>query len=355
MTSISLRNLSKTYPNGVVAVCDANLEIDDGELLAVVGPSGCGKSTTLRLIAGLEEASRGDVLLDGRPAERLSPRDRNIAMVFQDDALYPHMTVRRNLSFGLKLRKVPRQEIERRVGEVARALAIESLLPHKPLTLSGGQRRRVALGRAIVRNPSVFLLDEPLSSLDAHQRILLRSKIRELHQRLGTTMVYVTHDQSEAMSLGHRIAVMNRGVFEQVDSPMDLYRRPGNRFVAGYIGSPPMTFIDGEVQGGLFHRQASTLPVGSDFADGPVTLGVRPEDWLLDDRLPTFGEVRAESVERLGHETLVQFTLHGEISFARLAPGDNVNPGEPLQLAVRPASWLIFSRDDKQRRLGPVR
>jgi ABC-type sugar transport system ATPase subunit len=352
MASISLRNLSKTFPNGVAAVSRANLEIDNGELLALVGPSGCGKSTTLRLIAGLEDATSGDVYFDDQRAGNLPPSGRNIAMVFQDDALYPHMTVRNNLAFGLKMRKAAKAEIEQRIVEVARVLSLDNLLQYKPYMLSGGQRQRVALGRAIIRHPRVFLFDEPLSSLDAHQREKMRAEIIELHRRSGTTMVYVTHDQAEAMSLGHRVAVMNKGVIEQVDSPMELYRRPKNRFVAGFIGSPAMTFLEGHIDQGVFRWEQSTLHVETDYDHGQVTLGVRPEDWVVDEALPVFTKCQAEAVQHLGHETLIQFTLGEETSCARMAACAEVNEGDSLRLSIRPNRWHLFSCDGQQCRLG---
>lgn len=351
MASISLRNLSKTFPNGVAAVRRANLEIGNGELLALVGPSGCGKSTTLRLIAGLDDVTSGDVYFDEQPAGSRPPHARNIAMVFQDDALYPHMTVRKNLAFGLRMRKVAKAEIEQRIVEVSRVLSLDNLLQYKPSMLSGGQRQRVALGRAIVRHPRVFLFDEPLSSLDAHQRETMRAEIVALHRHSGTTMVYVTHDQAEAMSLGQRVAVMNQGVIEQVDSPMVLYRRPANRFVAGFIGSPAMTFIEGHVDRGVFRGEQFTLHVETGYSDGPVTLGVRPEDWAVDETLPLFTECQAETVQHLGHETLVQFTLGGVTTCVRMAACPEINEGDRLRLSIRPNRWHFFSCDGEQRRL----
>ena len=247
MASLSLKNVCKVYSNGFEAVKDFNLDVEDKEFIIFVGPSGCGKSTTLRMIAGLEEISSGELIIDGKVMNDVEPKDRDIAMVFQNYALYPHMTVFDNMAFGLKLRKVPKDEIKAKVEEAARILDLEKLLDRKPKALSGGQRQRVAMGRAIVRNPKVFLMDEPLSNLDAKLRVQMRSEIASLHNRLGATIIYVTHDQTEAMTLGTRIVVLKDGVIMQVDSPQKLYNEPNNLFVAGFIGSPQMNFVDAEV------------------------------------------------------------------------------------------------------------
>ncbi|MBQ1488095.1 MAG: sn-glycerol-3-phosphate ABC transporter ATP-binding protein UgpC, partial [Lachnospiraceae bacterium] len=240
MAGLSLRNINKVYPNGFEAVKDFNLEISDQEFIIFVGPSGCGKSTTLRMIAGLEDISSGELRIGERLVNDVEPKDRDIAMVFQNYALYPHMTVYENMAFGLKLRKVPKDEIDKMVKEAAKILDLTPLLDRKPKALSGGQRQRVAMGRAIVRNPKVFLMDEPLSNLDAKLRVQMRIEIAKLHQRLGTTIIYVTHDQTEAMTLGTRIVVMKGGVVQQVDTPQNLYEKPANLFVAGFMGSPQM-------------------------------------------------------------------------------------------------------------------
>ena len=247
MASLSLKNINKVYPNGFHAVKDFNLEIEDKEFIIFVGPSGCGKSTTLRMIAGLEEISSGELWIGDKLVNDVEPKDRDIAMVFQNYALYPHMSVFDNMAFGLKLRKVPKDQIKRLVQEAAKILDIEHLLDRKPKALSGGQRQRVAMGRAIVRDPKVYLMDEPLSNLDAKLRVQMRIEISKLHQRLETTIIYVTHDQTEALTLGTRIVVMKDGIVQQVDSPLDLYMRPNNLFVAGFIGSPQMNFIDAKV------------------------------------------------------------------------------------------------------------
>ena len=246
MSNLSLSHITKQYDNGFEAVKDFNLEVEDKEFIIFVGPSGCGKSTTLRMIAGLEEITSGELKIDGELMNDVEPKDRNIAMVFQNYALYPHMTVYDNMAFGLKLRKLPKDEIAKKVNHAAKILGLEALLDRKPAALSGGQRQRVAMGRAIVRNPKVFLMDEPLSNLDAKLRVQMRVEIAKLHEELGTTIIYVTHDQTEAMTLGTRIVVMKDGVVQQVDTPDNLYNKPGNLFVAGFIGSPQMNFINAQ-------------------------------------------------------------------------------------------------------------
>src|SRR5215204_6591087 len=290
MATVTFDHVTKRYGD-VTAVDDLNLEIADGEFMVLVGPSGCGKTTSLRMIAGLEEISEGQLRIGDRVVNDVAPKDRDIAMVFQSYALYPHMSVRDNLAFGLKLRKVPKADIEKRINEAAGILQLEKLLDRKPKELSGGQRQRVALGRAIVREPAVFLMNEPLSNLDAKLRVQTRAEIARLHQRLRTTVVYVTHDQVEAMTMGDRIAVMNFGVLQQVGPPQDLYERPVNKFVAGFIGSPAMNFINvrAEKANGTvtLKNEALELPVPDRLkdivaaADGELTLGVRPEHFEL--------------------------------------------------------------------------
>ena len=291
MASLSLKGIQKIYPNGFHAVKDFNLDIEDKEFIIFVGPSGCGKSTTLRMIAGLEDISGGTLEIDGKVMNDVEPKDRDIAMVFQNYALYPHMSVYDNMAFGLKLRKTPKDEIDKKVHDAAKILDLEHLLDRKPKALSGGQRQRVAMGRAIVRSPKVFLMDEPLSNLDAKLRGQMRVEISKLHQRLETTIIYVTHDQTEAMTLGTRIVVMKDGVVQQVDSPQNLYDRPCNKFVAGFIGAPQMNMIDAQVAkagsditlsfGG--HTVALPAAKGKGLEEGgyigkTVTLGIRPED-----------------------------------------------------------------------------
>ena len=290
MASLSLKNVTKVYPNGFVGVKDFSLEIADKEFIIFVGPSGWGKSTTLRMIAGLEEISSGELKIGDKVVNDVEPKDRDIAMVFQNYALYPHMSVYDNMAFGLKLRKVPKAEIDKLVHEAAKILDIEHLLDRKPKALSGGQRQRVAMGRAIVRNPQVFLLDEPLSNLDAKLRAQMRTEISKIHKKLGTTFIYVTHDQTEAMTLGDRIVVMKDGIIQQIDTPQNLYERPGNKFVAGFLGSPQMNFIDGVLKkknNGYCVQFAKKYELAvpaakedkklANYVDKEVILGIRPE------------------------------------------------------------------------------
>jgi multiple sugar transport system ATP-binding protein len=310
---VTLDHVTKVYPGGVTAVDDISLEIAEGEFVVLVGPSGCGKSTLLRVIAGLEELSAGRVLIGGNDVTHVAPRERDIAMVFQNYALYPHMTVRENLGFGLKLRKVTKAEREQRVGEVARTLGLDELLDRKPAELSGGQRQRVAMGRAMVREPKAFLMDEPLSNLDAKLRVSMRGELARLHERLGVTTVYVTHDQIEAMTLGQRVAVLRDGLLQQVDTPQVLYRRPANLFVAAFIGSPSMNLVEADSAGGTLRFAGFELPVaGAPPRDGRVILGIRPTDFshgaTADPTLPRM-RVRAEVVEDLGAETHVIFPI----------------------------------------------
>ncbi|MFH1730157.1 MAG: sn-glycerol-3-phosphate ABC transporter ATP-binding protein UgpC [Planctomycetota bacterium] len=315
MAEVTLDNVTKVYSGDVVAVSDITLHVVDMELLVLVGPSGCGKSTTLRIIAGLEEATRGTVRIGGRVVNDVPPKDRDIAMVFQNYALYPHMTVYKNMAFGLKLRKYPRADIDRRVNETASLLGIQDLLDRKPKALSGGERQRVALGRAIVRQPAAFLFDEPLSNLDAKLRVGMRAELNKLHHRLGTTMIYVTHDQVEAMTLGDRIAVMNDGIIQQLASPLELYDRPENRFVAGFLGTPPMNFLNGRIEtdnGSVLFNEGSARIVLPGWAKRTIealpgreaVLGARPEDITIG---AGPGDVRARVnvVEPLGDEMIV--------------------------------------------------
>ena len=333
MSSLNLRNIYKVYPSGVTAVTDFNLDIEDKEFIVLVGPSGCGKSTTLRMIAGLEEISAGELYIDGILVNNRAPKDRDIAMVFQNYALYPHMTVYDNMAFGLKLRKMPKEQIDQRVKEAARILGIEMYLSRKPKALSGGQRQRVALGRAIVREPKVFLLDEPLSNLDAKLRSQMRSEITKLHNRLATTFIYVTHDQVEAMTMGTRIVVMKDGFMQQADTPVNLYDYPVNQFVAGFIGSPQMNFFKGTLTGTKtkvnveFGLEKVALPkakidliVDLDKylnTGKEIIFGIRPED--IDDnaevvssgKLPVI-EAKVDIVEALGPETILYCKTRSE-------------------------------------------
>ena len=351
MASLSLRNISKVYPNGFVAVKDFNLEIADKEFIIFVGPSGCGKSTTLRMIAGLEEISSGELYIGDRLVNDVEPKDRDIAMVFQNYALYPHMSVYDNMAFGLKLRKTPKDQIKKLVHEAAKILDLEHLLDRKPKALSGGQRQRVAMGRAIVREPKVFLMDEPLSNLDAKLRVQMRVEISKLHQRLESTIIYVTHDQTEAMTLGTRIVVMNAGVVQQVDTPRKLYDEPCNLFVAGFIGSPQMNFLDAqcEVSGDkvllnvgpakieLPPAKAKKLIDGG-YAGKTVVLGIRPEDvhdepMFIASSPNTVIEATIRVYEMLGAEVYLHFDYEGANMTARVDPRTTARNGDTVKFA----------------------
>jgi multiple sugar transport system ATP-binding protein len=354
MATLTFDHVTKRYGE-VTAVDDLDLEIRDGEFMVLVGPSGCGKTTSLRMIAGLEEITNGQLRIGDRVVNDVAPKDRDIAMVFQSYALYPHMTVRDNLAFGLKLRKVAKSEIERRVNEAAGILSLEKLLDRKPKELSGGQRQRVALGRAIVREPAVFLMDEPLSNLDAKLRVQTRAEIARLHQRLGTTMVYVTHDQVEAMTMGQRIAVMSEAKLQQVGTPQELYDHPLNRFVAGFIGSPAMNFIDvklnGTGDGAVLEAPGLRVPLPARFRDavGPTTggnllLGVRPEHLeLAPDGSPT-GTITCEAdvVEYLGAEELIHANMNGLDMVALISSDNRVKPGDTLVMSANPDKLHLF-------------
>ncbi len=313
-SGVTLDRVTKVYAGGVTAVDDVSLEIADGEFMVLVGPSGCGKSTLLRTIAGLEEVSAGRVLIGGRDVTYIPPRERDIAMVFQNYALYPHMTVGENLGFALKLRKVSKQERAERVLQYAQKLGLEELLDRKPAELSGGQRQRVAMGRAMVREPKAFLMDEPLSNLDAKLRVSMRGELARLHERLGVTTIYVTHDQIEAMTLGQRVAVLRDGVLQQVDTPQVLFRRPANLFVAAFIGSPSMNLVEADVSGATVSFPGFDLSLAADATprDGQVILGIRPTDFsdgaTADPALPRM-RVRADIVEDLGAEMHVLFPI----------------------------------------------
>ena len=325
MADIVLDHITKRYPDGYEAVKEMDLKIDDGEFIILVGPSGCGKSTALRMIAGLEDITDGDLLIGGEVVNQKAPKDRDIAMVFQNYALYPHMTVRENMGFALKLAKVPKEEVNEKVSEAARILDLEQHLDRKPANLSGGQRQRVAMGRAIVRNPSAFLMDEPLSNLDAKLRVQMRTEVSRIQSRLGTTTVYVTHDQTEAMTLGDRVAVMRAGVLQQVAKPGELYNRPRNLFVAGFIGSPAMNFLPAQVQGDRVSLPIGDVPLGEEqrraiqgAQNGNLIAGLRPEDFedasLVGDQRDrgVVFKAKIDVVESLGPELYVYFTAEHE-------------------------------------------
>ena len=374
VAEIVLDNVSKVFSGGVVAVDGVSLTIGSGEFLVLVGPSGCGKSTLLRMIAGLEEVSGGTISIGERDVTELPPRARDIAMVFQSYALYPHMSVRQNLGYGLKVRKTPKREIAERVERAAQLLGLDQLLDRKPAALSGGQRQRVAMGRAIVREPKAFLMDEPLSNLDAKLRVSMRAQLGALHGRLATTTIYVTHDQIEAMTLGQRVAVMRDGRIQQVDTPQELYSRPANLFVAAFIGSPAMNLVEAEIAGGQlrFGDYAIPLSGGTRPPDGKVIAGLRPEAFedaaFAEPDLPRM-DVKVEVVEELGADTHVLFTVaaprvevsevreaagdedatlaavEGSLFTARVDPATSAKPGGPLRLAVDPSRFHYFNRE----------
>ena len=347
MATVTFEHVSKQYGD-FLAVNDLNLEIGDGEFMVLVGPSGCGKTTSLRMIAGLEEITSGTLRIGDRVVNDVPPKDRDIAMVFQSYALYPHMSVRENLAFGLKLRKVPKAEIERRVNEAAETIQLQKLLDRKPKELSGGQRQRVALGRAIVREPAVFLMDEPLSNLDAKLRVQTRAEIARLHQRLGTTMVYVTHDQIEAMTMGTRIAVMNEGVLQQVGSPQTLYDTPINRFVAGFIGSPSMNFVEVHTEGtGESARLVGpadwSIPLPNRYREAAtpkagktLVAGFRPEHLDIGDGGNGVGsfQARADVVEYLGNEELLHISAADQDVVGIVGSEHRVRPGDIVKLVL---------------------
>ena len=376
MAGVSLRHIYKKYPGGVIAVSDFNIEIKDKEFIILVGPSGCGKSTTLRMIAGLEEISDGELYIGDRLVNDIAPKDRDIAMVFQNYALYPHMTVFENMAFGLKLRKVPKDEIARKVEEAARILDIAHLLDRKPKALSGGQRQRVALGRAIVRDPQVFLLDEPLSNLDAKLRAQMRTEISKIHKKLGTTFIYVTHDQTEAMTMGDRIVVMKDGVIQQIDTPTNLYNTPVNQFVAGFIGSPQMNFVDAKLlkQNGKYVVEFGsedtketrgvkyTVEVPESKADAEVlepvvgkeiVLGIRPEcihdeEMFLSAAKTGIIKATVEVTEMMGAETYLYLTCEGIPLTARVSPRSTARPQDEIQVALDPNRIHIFDKETEK-------
>ena len=362
MANVILKSVFKRYDGGVIAVSDFNLNIADKEFIILVGPSGCGKSTTLRMIAGLEEITEGEIYIGDKLVNDVQPKDRDIAMVFQNYALYPHMTVFDNMAFGLKLRKTPKEEIKRRVTEAARILEIEHLLDRKPKALSGGQRQRVALGRAIVRDPKVFLMDEPLSNLDAKLRVQMRIEITKLHQRLQTTIIYVTHDQTEAMTMGTRIVVMKDGFIQQVDAPTALYQRPVNTFVAGFIGMPPMNFFNvsfsKKSDDYYLEQEGLTIRLPRDrvdetldeYVNKEIIMGVRPEAIFAEPELvekspETAFEALVEVVEMLGSETLLYLNINGINAVARVNPLCPAKAGEPFKLAVDGNRIHLFDKE----------
>ena len=366
MASVKLKDVTKRFEGGVTAVSNFTLDIEDKEFIILVGPSGCGKTTTLRMIAGLEEITEGEVYIGDKLVNDVQPKDRDIAMVFQNYALYPHMTVFDNMAFGLKLRRTPKAEIKRRVHEAARILEIEHLLDRKPKALSGGQRQRVALGRAIVRNPKVFLMDEPLSNLDAKLRVQMRSEISKLHQRLQTTFIYVTHDQTEAMTMGTRIVVMKDGFIQQVASPQTLYERPVNLFVAGFIGSPQMNFINVTVEKRgegiylVFGEHSLKLPEGQakkitaeNYIGKEVIMGIRPEHIhdeavYLESMPESVTTANVEVIEMLGSETLLYLFIDEVSITARVNPRTTARTGDTIKVAFDTNRIHLFDKDTEK-------
>jgi len=363
MASLSFRHLYKKYPGGVTAVSDFCLEVKDKEFIIFVGPSGCGKSTTLRMIAGLEEITEGELFIGDRLVNDIAPKDRDIAMVFQNYALYPHMTVFDNMAFGLKLRKTPKEEIKRKVEQAAKILDITHLLDRRPKQLSGGQKQRVALGRAIVRNPKVFLLDEPLSNLDAKLRAAMRTELTKIHKQLGTTFVYVTHDQVEAMTMATRIVVMKDGIIQQVDTPQNLYDMPVNLFVAGFIGTPQMNFINADLVGKgsdvyvswgansiKLPAEKANNPVLKDYIGKEVIIGIRPE-CLRDDpseiekHPDCLIKASVDVTELMGAEIYLYFTSEEQSMIARVAPSSKTRSGDEITIAVDATKIHIFDKD----------
>ena len=364
MAQVRLENVWKIYPNGVEAVKNANLTVEDKEFVVLLGPSGCGKTTTLRMIAGLEEITRGKIYIDGKVVNDVEPKDRDIAMVFQNYALYPHMTVYENMAFGLKLRKFPKDEIDRRVKEAARILGIENLLDRKPRQLSGGQRQRVAVGRAIVRNPKVFLFDEPLSNLDAKLRVQMRAELKKLHHRLEATIIYVTHDQVEAMTMADKIVVMREGVIQQIGDPHEIYNHPANMFVAGFIGSPPMNFINAKVirgEGGLWIKTEGfqvKVPKDkedalADYIDKDIVFGIRPEN--IYDKMFAYAPKEENTVtgvvdvvEPLGSETILHVKVGPDTVTAKVDPKTKAKEGQEIDLVFDMDSMHAFDPETQK-------
>ena len=344
MSRVFLEKINKYYDKNEI-IKSVTLEIKDKEFLVLVGPSGCGKSTLLRIIAGLENVTGGRVSIGDKDVTNLHPKDRDIAMVFQNYALYPHMTVYENMAFALKMRKTDKKIIEQKVKEAAEILGLTEYLDRKPSQLSGGQRQRVALGRAIVRNPQVFLMDEPLSNLDAKLRSGTRFEIKKLHKKLDTTFVYVTHDQVEAMTMGDRIAVLHQGKLQQLGTADEIYNNPANTFVAGFIGSPSMNFINGMVKNGKFISNGISL--NANFSEQKVILGVRPEDLILDKN----GQIKAEIdlVEMLGSEKLVHFKSDNTKLIAKLPPDAKVESGDKIAFSINSQKAVFFNKETTER------
>ena len=367
MAKVILKNVTKKFGN-VVAVNNANLSIRDGEFLVLLGPSGCGKTTTLRLIAGLEEPTSGEIYIGDKLVNDVAPKDRDIAMVFQNYALYPHMNVYQNVSFGLRLRRVPKEEIDKRVNEVAEMLEIQHLLKRKPKELSGGQRQRVAVARAVVRNPKVYLMDEPLSNLDAKLRVQTRAELINLHKRLGVTTIYVTHDQVEAMTLGDRVVVINKGKIQQVGAPKEVFDKPVNRFVAGFVGTPPMNFIDAEImeKDGVIYAKSENftmklLPVHKEvlekgnYIGKNVIMGIRPKDFHDESELSEKEKKEMQSfktvidfMELMGSETFIHFKFGNAKAVARISSAHNYAMGDTINLYIDIPNIHLFDKETEE-------
>ena len=352
MASVRFQGVSKTYQKDILALAKFDIEVRDGEFLVLVGPSGCGKSTTLRVLAGLEEPTTGELFIDNRNITDIKPQDRDIAMVFQNYALYPHMTVFDNMAFSLKMKKIPGDQIEQNVRETAEILGISDYLHRKPRELSGGQRQRVALGRAIVRHPAVFLFDEPLSNLDAKLRVQMRNELSQLHTKLGSTMIYVTHDQAEAMTLGDRIVVLKDGYIQQIASPLDLYDNPDNSFVAGFIGSPSMNFLDVELKNGVIYAGDSILENTpfTGIQDGEYLFGIRPEDIHPSEDSLLSGEV--EVIETLGNENIIYMRFNGRQFAARCGPKVEALTGSMFRFRMDLERSHLFRADGLRKKIN---
>jgi len=348
MSFLDLKNVTKIYPNGTKAVHETSLSIEEGEFMVFVGPSGCGKSTLLRMVAGLEDITEGEITLDGNLMNEVDPSERDIAMVFQNYALYPHMNVYNNLAYGLKNRGIDKKDIEQKVNEAAKLLQISDYLERKPSMLSGGQRQRVAMGRAIVRNPKIFLFDEPLSNLDAKLRIQMRLEIKKLQQKVGVTSIFVTHDQTEAMTLADKLAVINNGIIEQLATPIEIYNNPKSLFVAGFIGSPQMNFIEGELKNNTLSAEGFEIKnIKSDF-NGDITLGIRPEHLSQSDN--GLINLNVDLVEQLGSDNLVYGQLKDKKDFCYRCPGNLIiKKGDKLSLNIDNENYFIFDKSSGKR------
>ena len=348
MSFLDLKNVTKIYPNGTKAVHETSLSIDEGEFMVFVGPSGCGKSTLLRMVAGLEDITEGDINLDGKLINEVDPSERDVAMVFQNYALYPHMNVYNNLAYGLKNRGIDKETIEQKVNDAAKLLQISDFLQRKPSMLSGGQRQRVAMGRAIVRNPKIFLFDEPLSNLDAKLRIQMRLEIKKLQQKVGVTSIFVTHDQVEAMTLADRLAVINNGIIEQLGTPIEIYNNPESLFVAGFIGSPQMNFLDANLNNKTLSAENFEIKnIDSDY-NGEVTLGIRPEHLIEAEN--GLINLKVELVEQLGSDNLVYGQIKNIKDFCYRSPGNQtIKKGETLSLNIEENKYYIFDKSTGKR------